>query len=232
MLKPLKDRKVADAVVDYIMGKIASGELKVGQRLPPQSELAADLGVSRTALREAIRSLSLMGLLKVVQGRGTFVTQTVPGLLIEPLSYVFSMDHIMILEVIEARAIIEAKTAQLCALRATEKELHSIETLTRDMMSKMEELETFNKLDLDLHMQVARGSHNSVLVAVIEAIQAPLSEQLERVQGLPGAASRAVEYHVRIVDALTNREPEEAAKTMLDHLDDVKRAVILSVTES
>ncbi|NLY29960.1 MAG: FadR family transcriptional regulator [Firmicutes bacterium] len=232
MLKPLKDRKVADAVVDYIITKIASGELKVGEQLPPQSELAAELGVSRTAVREAMRSLSLMGMLRIDQGRGTFVNQTVPGLFIEPLAYVLSMDHIMLLEIVEARAIIEAKTAYLCALRATDKEISALEVLTRDMMSKIEDLDSFNELDLDFHVQVARGSHNSVLVAVIEAMQGPLSQQLGEVQRLPGAARRAVEYHRRVVKGLHDRDPEAATKAMKEHLDDVRRAVLQNIAKS
>ncbi|NMB24286.1 MAG: FadR family transcriptional regulator [Firmicutes bacterium] len=208
------------------MKQIASGELKAGDRLPPQSELAAQLGVSRTALREAVRSLSLMGLLSVNQGDGTFVSQVVPGLFVQPLSFMLLMDNTHILEVVEARAIIEVKTSRLCAIRATDEELEALGAIAKDMASCLDSLERFSQLDLDFHVQIARGTHNSVLVAVIETIQSPLLGQVERVQGLPGAAERAMDYHMGLVKALQRRDAKAASTMMLEHLDDVKDAVI------
>lgn len=232
MVKSLGDKKVSDAIVEHIMTRIVSGELKVGDRLPPQHTLAAELGVSRTALREAVRSLSLMGLLNVVQGEGTFVIQSVPGLFAQPLSFAFSASRTKILEVIEARLVIEAKTSEFCALRATEEELQCLRDIADDMISNMDSLKVFNKLDLEFHLQVARGCHNAVLVAVVESIQAPLLVQLARVQELPGAAQRAVDYHKRILEAIANCDSESASTTMIEHLEDVRRAVTLCCNES
>lgn len=223
---PLKGKKVSDAIVDYMMKQIASGELKAGDKLPPQSELASQLGVSRTALREAVRSLSLMGLLSVNQGEGTFVSQVVPGLFVQPLSFMLLMDNTHILEVVEARSIIEVKTSRLCAVRATDEELEILEAMAEDMASCLDSLERFSQLDLEFHVQIARGTHNSVLVAVIEAIQSPLLGQVERVQGLPGAAQRAMDYHNELVKTLKWRDAKAASEIMLDHLDDVRKAVI------
>mgnify|MGYP000932180952 FL=1 len=232
MNSPLKGKKVSDVIVDYMMKQIASGELKAGDRLPPQPELAARLGVSRTALREAVRSLSLMGLLSVNQGDGTFVAQVVPGLFVQPLSFMMLMGDMHILEVVEARAIIEAKTAALCAARATDEELNVLKAIAKNMMCNLDSLERYSQLDLDFHVQIARGTHNSVLVAVIEAIQTPLLGQVERVQGLPGAAERAMDYHMRILDALMRHDAGAATESMREHLDDVKRAVILHASDS
>ncbi|MEA4883310.1 MAG: FadR/GntR family transcriptional regulator [Clostridia bacterium] len=221
--------KLSDGIVEHIKSLIMAGRLKPGDKLPPERDFAATLGVSRTALREAVRTLSLMGLLDARQGEGTFVSGLVASSFMKPLSPMLAMGSIDILELVEARRIIESKAVSLCALRASEGELADISALVDEMQLSISYIEHFNQLDLDFHMAVSRGSHNSVLVATLEAIRDALYEQVRGVQSLPGASDRALGYHYQITAALVDRDSERAEREMAEHLNDVERAVVASM---
>jgi GntR family transcriptional repressor for pyruvate dehydrogenase complex len=222
--------KVSDGIVEHITSLIKSGELKSGDKLPAEREYAVKLGVSRTALREAVRTLSIMNLLSVKQGEGTFVADIVPGSFMKPLSPMLSMGNMNILELIEVRRIIEPQAAALCARRATDEELAAILAIVSEMKPDYKSLRQFNNLDLEFHISVAKGSHNSVIVATLETIRDALYEQVEEVQNLPGAAERAVKFHTSVVQALIARDSRLAEKLMLNHIQDVERTAESHVT--
>jgi len=223
--------KLSDGVVEHVKSLIAAGRLRPGDKLPPEREFAATLGVSRTALREAIRSLSLMGLINVRHGEGTFVSALVAGSFMKPLSPMLSMSSADLLELIEARRIIESKAVGLCALRASADEVSSIRLLADEMASNTADLEQFNQLDLDFHMALASGSHNSVLAAILETVRDAMYEQVQNVQRLPGAAGRASDFHLQIASAVAEGDDVRAEQVMLDHLNDVESAVLSSTVE-
>jgi GntR family transcriptional repressor for pyruvate dehydrogenase complex len=218
--------KVSDGIVEHITSQIMDGSLKPGDKLPSEREFAVSLNVSRTALREAVRTLSLMNLLSVKQGEGTFVADMVPGSFMKPLSQMLSMGNMNILELIEARRIIEPQASSLCALRATNDEMIAIQGIVSEMKSCFGNLRRFNDLDLEFHIALARGSHNTVLVATLMAIRDALFEQVQGVQNLPGAAERALKYHTLMGEALASRDCKLAENTMLEHLNDVEQAVM------
>ncbi len=215
--------KVSDSIVEHITSLIMSGELKAGDKLPAERELALSLGVSRTALREAVRTLSLMDLLSVKQGGGTFVTELVPGSFMKPLSPMLSMGKMNILELIEARRIIEPKAASLCAGRSNEKDIAEINGIVDEMRAGLKSMRRFNDLDLMFHMSVAKGAHNSVISATLDAIKDAMYEQVQEIQSLPGAQERALLFHSAMAEAITARDCAKAEKLMLEHMEDVEK---------
>lgn len=215
--------KVSDSIVEHITSLIMSGELKAGDRLPSERELAMSLGVSRTALREAVRTLSLMDLLSVKQGGGTFVTELVPGSFMKPLSPMLAMGKMNILELIEARRIIEPKAASLCAGRSSEDDIAEINRIVGEMKAGLNSMRRFNDLDLMFHMSVARGTHNSVISATLDAIKDAMYEQVQEIQSLPGAQERALLFHSAMAEAITARDCAKAEKLMLRHIEDVEK---------
>jgi GntR family transcriptional repressor for pyruvate dehydrogenase complex len=229
---PIRKVNLSDTIVEHVKSLIAAGRLKPGDKLPPEREFAAQLGVSRTALREALRSLSLMGLLSIRQGDGTFVSRLVPASFMKSLSPMLLMSGTDILELVEARKVIEVKTAALCALRATEEELESVSRLILKMAETLTDLDSFNQLDLEFHLSIARGAHNSALVAALQAVRDGLYEQVENVQRLPGAAKRALDFHCRIERAARARDSEEAERAMGEHLEDVERAILANMAHA
>ena len=215
--------KVSDSIVEHITSLIMSGELKAGDKLPSERELAMSLGVSRTALREAVRTLSLMDLLSVKQGGGTFVTELVPGSFMKPLSPMLAMGKMNILELIEARRIIEPKAAALCAGRSSEDDIGEINRIVGEMKAGLNSMRRFNDLDLMFHMSVAKGAHNSVISATLDAIKDALYEQVQEIQSLPGAQERALLFHSAMAEAITARDCAKAEKLMLRHIEDVEK---------
>jgi len=221
--------KVSDGIVEHFTSRIINGDFKAGDKLPSERALAVSLGVSRTALREAVRTLSLMNLLTVKHGGGTYIADICPGSFMKPLSPMLSMGNINVLELIEARRIIEPEAAALCALRASDEELSEIGAMVEKMASTVKDLKKFNDLDLGFHIALAVGSHNSVLTATLEAIRDALFQQVQEVQELPGAAERALKYHTKLAEAVLNRNDKMAAKNMLEHLNDVEMAVLSNI---
>lgn len=224
--------KVSDSIVEHITAMIIRGELKPGDKLPAEREFAESLGVSRTALREAVRTLSLMNLLNVKQGGGTFVSELIPGSFMKPLSPMLAISRTGIMELIEARRIIEPKAAYLCAERASSSDIDKINGLVNLMRSSASNLRRFNDLDLQFHLAIAEGTHNSVIVATLDTIRDAVYEQVQEIQSLPGAADRALEYHSQMADAITKRQRTVAERIMLSHIKDVEKAAKKNMAKS
>lgn len=222
---------LSDSVVEHIKSLVQSGRLKPGDKLPPEREFARQLGVSRTALREAFKSLGLMGILEVRQGEGTFVSRIAPPSYMRAIGPMLLLGQTDILELVEARKIIETRSAALCALRASEEELAGIEELVHLMRTKLGEVEPFNQLDLDFHLRIAQGAHNSVLTTILGTVRDLLMEQVRSVQRLPGAITRAFRFHQELAQALRARNSERAERVMAEHLDDVEKAILEQLKE-
>src|SRR3990170_4879450 len=125
---------VTDEAIEKIKGMIVSGSLRPGDRLPKESELAADLGLSRNSLREAVRALSLIRILDVRQGDGTYVTSLEPSLLLDALSFVVDLHHEgSLLHLLEARRLLEAEAASLAAQRIEDEQLAALRALLEAM---------------------------------------------------------------------------------------------------
>ncbi|HNV34079.1 MAG TPA: FadR/GntR family transcriptional regulator [Bacillota bacterium] len=216
--------KVSDSIVEHITSMIRRGELKPGDKLPAERELSISLGVSRTALREAVRTLSLMDLLTVRQGGGTFVAELMPGSFMKPLTPMLAMGRVDTMELIEARRIIEPKAAHLCAQRATEEDIGKMNAIIDKMEQSLGNLRLFNDYDLEFHLAIAEGSKNSVIVATLDTIRDALYEQVQEIQSLPGAAQRALDFHGLITAAIRLRDAALAEKHMLKHIKDVEKA--------
>lgn len=216
---------LSDSVADHIKSMIQTGRLRLGDKLPPEREFAQQLGVSRTALREAFKSLSLMGILEIKQGEGTFISRVGPPSFMKAIEPMLLLNRTDILELVEARRIIETKSAAFCALRAGDEELREIEELVLLMGEKIGNIEAFNQLDLEFHLCIAKAAHNSVLSTVLGTVRDLLMEQVRHVQQLPGAITRAFHFHQELARVLCARDSTGAERVMYEHLDDVEKAI-------
>ncbi|MGI6557475.1 MAG: FadR/GntR family transcriptional regulator [Limnochordia bacterium] len=221
----LRRVSACESVVEHIKEQIINGKLKPGDRLPSEQRLSELLGVSRGTLREAIKKLQLMGVVAVRQGEGTFVTKVSPGEMMRTLSPMLLMDHTSILELIEARKIIEAETAYLCCLRASPVEIEEIEANLQAMI-ECSSLEHFDELDIEFHMRLAKAAKNRVLFRILETLRDLLFAQIREVLKDPEGAARACKYHRLIFSALEGRDPELARRHMLAHLKNVEDTLV------
>lgn len=218
----------SDEVFKALHGLILSGELKPGDRLPAQRDLAERLDVSRSTLREAIHKLVALGLVAPRQGVGTIILQD--G---DPLRYMssledhFLMDGISARDFLEARMIIETAVVKLAVERASEEDRSVLEQLLarQKRATRQGDLEEFSRLDTEFHLSLARASGNRVLARLEETVLDLLRQFIRRVSDLPGAVEDAIKFHSKIIRALHKGDAQEAQRIMASHLTDVARRI-------
>lgn len=219
---------ISDEIVDAVKEKIIKGELKPGEKLPPQGELARQLGVSRTSLREAINKLSTMGLVESRQGLGTYITSMNPASFMRTFYHDLLMNRAAVAELLEARIFIERATVFLAAMKANMDDLMPLQESVKKQRAVICEAdyESFSQLDLQFHMTLAKISQNSVLEKTLKAVRELLQKFISEANStLPGACERAVKYHSRIVEAVLAHRAAQAERLLVEHLLDVSRAI-------
>ncbi|GJF22878.1 FadR/GntR family transcriptional regulator [Streptomyces sp. HO565] len=215
---------VTDEAIEKIKGMIVSGALRPGDRLPKESELAAGLGLSRNSLREAVRALSLIRILDVRQGDGTYVTSLDPQLLLEALGFVvdFHRDD-TVLEFLAVRRILEPAATAMAASRIGERELDELGDRL-DALGDDPSVEELVAADLEFHRAVVGASGNSVLCSLLEGLSGPTA-RARVLRGLTeeGAVGRALDEHRAILAALRDRDAEAARSWATVHIASVER---------
>ena len=214
---------VTDEAIDKIRQMIVNGSLRPGDRLPKENDLAAQLGLSRNSLREAVRALSLVRVLEVRQGDGTFVTSLEPDLLLESTGF---LTHLFgdktVLELFEVRRLLEPAAAALAAVRMDD-QARELVRRELDRMIAADTVEELVEADAAFHAVIARASGNAVLRSLLEV----LSTRTMRTRIWRGwkdedtlQTSRA--DHSRIYDALVRRDPELARTMAAAHVANVE----------
>ncbi|MCX9192791.1 GntR family transcriptional regulator [Carbonactinospora thermoautotrophica] len=215
---------VTDEAIERIKEMIVSGELKPGDRLPKEADLAARLGLSRNSLREAVRALSLMNILDVRQGDGTYVTSLAPALLLEALTFLvdFHRDD-TVLEFFEVRRILEPAATALAATRISEAELGELGKLMEEI-TPATPIEELIRNDLEFHCRVAAASGNSVLAGLVDHMSGPTTRaRIWRGITQEGAVERTLAEHQAIHEALAARDPEVARAWATVHIAGVEQ---------
>ncbi|MEU8079011.1 FadR/GntR family transcriptional regulator [Catellatospora citrea] len=214
---------LTDEAIEKIKEMILSGVLRPGDKLPKEADLAERLGLSRNSLREAVRALSLIRVLDVRQGDGTYVTSLEPGLLLEALTFVvdFHRDD-TVLQFLEMRRILEPAAAALAAQRMTEEDIAKLASVVEEIGpdASMEELVAN---DLEFHRLIAAGTGNAVLCSIIDGMSGPTTRaRIWRGLTQDRAVERTREQHLAILDAITARRPEVAQSWALIHVAGVE----------
>lgn len=214
---------LTDEAILRIKEMIVGGQLKPGDRLPREPDLAEQLGLSRNSLREAVRALSLINILDVRQGDGTYVTSLNPDLLLDALTFVvdFHRDD-SVLEFLRVRRILEPAAASMAALRIGADEIAAMQVVIDAWTPKAPPEETL-ALDIEFHRLVGLSSGNSVLASLIEGLSAPTNRaRMWRGRIQTGAQERTVAEHQAILDALASGEPDLAHAAMVVHVAGVE----------
>ena len=215
---------LTDEAIDKIKGMITSGELGPGDRLPKEADLAERLGLSRNSLREAVKALSMIRVLDVRQGDGTYVTSLEPNLLLDALSFVvdFHRDD-TVLQFLEVRRILEPAATALATERMTDAGIAHLQAIL-DRLGARPSIEALVENDLEFHRQIAAGSEYDVLCSLIDGLSGPTTRaRIWRGLTQEGAADRTREQHQAIVDAISAREPELARSWATVHVAGVEQ---------
>lgn len=215
---------VTDEAIEKIKGMIVSGALRPGDRLPKESELAAELGLSRNSLREAVRALSLIRILDVRQGDGTYVTSLDPQLLLEALSFVvdFHRDD-TVLEFLAVRRILEPAATALACTRISDATLDALGAQL-DALGPEPSVEELVASDLDFHRGIVQASGNSVLCSLLDGLSGPTTRaRVWRGLTQEDAVSRTLHEHRAILGALRDRDVEAARSWATVHVASVEQ---------
>jgi DNA-binding FadR family transcriptional regulator len=215
---------LTDEAIDRIKQMITDGALRPGDRLPREADLAEHLGLSRSSLREAVRALSLIRVLDVRQGDGTYVTSLEPGLLLDAMAFVvdFHRDD-TVLQFFEVRRILEPAAAAMAARLMTDEATAKLGLLL-DELGATPTVEQLVANDIQFHSSIAAGSGNPVLCSLIEGLSGPT--QRARVwRGLTQetAVSRTLAEHRAIYEAIAGRQPEIARSWATVHIAGVEQ---------
>jgi GntR family transcriptional regulator, transcriptional repressor for pyruvate dehydrogenase complex len=214
---------VTDEAIEKLRAMIVSGQLRPGDRLPREADLATTLGLSRNSLREAVRALSLVRILDVRQGDGTYVSSLAADSLLEALNFIVEFHHdASVLELLEVRRILEpAASARAAVLSTTESADRLAEILGRaNADSPVEDLVA---ADVEFHRAIASAAGNSVLASLIESLSAPTQRaRVWRGMTQEGALQRTLDEHQAIFDAIARRDPEMARTWATVHVAGVE----------
>lgn len=226
-LGPIQKTTATSRVFQVLYEMIATGQLRRGQKMPPQDALARQLGVSRNTLREAVNKLSAMGLLVSRQGIGTIVESPGPGSYLTSLSGRFLLDPLSVREFVEARISIERITVKLAVKRAHPPQIARLRGILKEQRKAIRQSDklSFIRHDTAFHLTLAEMSGNRVLQKFLETIHDMLQRFIGEVSQLPGAIEDAFSFHSSIVRAIADRDAAEAERQIALHLFDVVKRI-------
>jgi GntR family transcriptional regulator, transcriptional repressor for pyruvate dehydrogenase complex len=216
--------RVTEGAIDKIRERIMSGAWGPGDRLPRESELAAELGLSRNSLREAVRALSQLRVLEVRQGDGTYVSSLEPGLLLESTGFI---SHLLLgdteLELYEVRRILEAAVASLAAGRIDAQEKIELGEIL-DLMTAARTVEELVEADVAFHAVIAKAAGNAVLTSLLASLATrTMRARLWHGREADGALDETRAEHRRIYEAIMAGDPELARATATAHIASSER---------
>ena len=214
---------LTDEAILRIKDMILRGELGPGDKLPREQDLAERLGLSRNSLREAVKALSLINVLDVRQGDGTYVTSLDPSLLLDAMAFVvdFHQDD-SVLHFLEVRRSLETTAASLAASRIDPEETQALEAIL-DSVDEQSEVEAFVAADMEFHRLIAASAKNPVLASLLESLVAPL-QRVRVWRGLTQtrAIAQTLLEHRGIFESIRAGEAELAGARMTSHIAGVE----------
>lgn len=228
MLEPVRKIRLYESIVKQIQKLITGGTLKPGQRLPPERELADELQVSRTSIREALRALEMMGYLesRVGVGGGTYIKEVSFSNIVSPFSETLLQHDDFIVDLLEVRLVLEIEVARLAARRRNEKQLKELQTAVRQMESEIEEGGTGLNGDNRFHKVLANAAANKVLQEFVRMCGDLLEvEREEHLRTRKEEPRRALRQHYDILGAVKEQDSAEAQRVMEDHILTVSEVI-------
>jgi GntR family transcriptional repressor for pyruvate dehydrogenase complex len=213
-------------IFENLQQRIRQGDWLPGDRLPSIAQLARELHAGAGSIREVLRSLQSIGLVKIEHGSGVYVTGARPATVLS--SHFQNMGDGLLLALAETRCLLEPELASLAAERGTDSELIEIEGLARQMEDTGKQGNDFSELDILFHRQIAYAARNPILYKTMEAVGDLLLESRRAILLSPTALMRALRYHALIADALRLRNAAQSRLLMQGHMNSMLDEVLAS----
>lgn len=219
-LRPILRTTLSEQVATQIGDRISAAEWKLGEKLPSEAELSQALGVSRATVREALKSLAFIGLVRMRTGRGTYVAGGSPAKFLDQiLVHGLLTSEEDVRDLTDARMALETELVALCAERATDQDLDKLEQILVEMKRLLPSGgDAFLQLDLDFHLSVASFSKSRVLAKLLRTIRGLLQELIRKSAKFPGDSELTYTQHMKILKALKERNARKARTAMREHL--------------
>ncbi|HXA65142.1 MAG TPA: FadR/GntR family transcriptional regulator [Bryobacteraceae bacterium] len=222
MYRTVKTSRLYEQIVQQVEDSILKGQLKTGDQLPAERDLAQRFGVSRTAVREAVKTLREKGLVEAYSGRGTFVTNGTSQAIRQSLDLMIRINqqegpaHLA-----ELRFVLEPDIAFLAATRMEEQLLATMREAVAVMNRSLHDPDAYVEADLDFHLALAEAVGNPLILSLLDSIVGLLREQRIRTFDVDGGPERGQFHHKRILSAVERRDSEAAREAMRAHLNQV-----------
>ncbi|WCB94966.1 hypothetical protein DSM104299_03706 [Baekduia alba] len=215
---PPRETAVAE-ITRRLLDFLFSGAIAPGQKIPPERQLAEALAVGRSSVREAIKSLSLLGLLDVRQGDGTYLTHSGSDLLPQVIEWGLLLGEPRILDLVEARAEIEVLVAGYAAQRADAEGVARLRAQLDRLAQAGDDVQAYVEADVALHLEIARLSGNEIFMTLVNSLRSLLHVWAERVLVHAGETASSFAMHAPIVDAIEAGDADDARAAMRAHME-------------
>jgi GntR family transcriptional repressor for pyruvate dehydrogenase complex len=223
MYLPIQPERLYEQIVSQIEQRILAGELKAGDQLPSENELAKQFRVSRTAVREAIKALREKRLVEIRPGRGTFIINGMPDAMRHSLGLLMRFGSVNgFSNLVEVREILEPEIAALAATRITDEYITAMREAMEIMETALDNVDVFAEADLDFHLALAEATQNPIIPVLVDSIIDLLREHRKRIGLVNGGLQRGQSHHKKILEAVIRRDPQAARQAMQDHLEQVR----------
>lgn len=222
-MQQLTNVRLYEQIAASVRGRIVSGELQQGERLPNERDIAVGYGVSRNVVREAIRALAKDGLVSVRQGSGTYVADGTSRALGDSFELALSVGGLAhnLAHLVEIRQIIEPTVAGLAAERSGPAEIAELKAEVAIMEGAFDDVEAFIAADHRFHVAIAKSTQNHLVPMILFPIVDVLNEQRKRLFFVEKSARSAQAFHHRILDAIERHDSAAAIEAMRGHLGQV-----------
>jgi GntR family transcriptional repressor for pyruvate dehydrogenase complex len=220
--RAVKTSRLYEQIVQQVEDSITQGQLKPGDQLPAERDLAQRFGVSRTAVREAVKTLREKGLVEAYSGRGTFVTNGTSQAIRQSLDLMIRINQQEgSANLAELRLVLEPEIAGLAASRIEDQLLSTMREAVAVMERNLHDPDAYVEADLDFHLALAEAAGNPLILSLLDSIVGLLREQRSRIFDVDGGPERGQFHHKRILAAIEKRDPESAREAMRAHLNQV-----------
>jgi GntR family transcriptional repressor for pyruvate dehydrogenase complex len=225
LVEPIRRNRLYQGIVSQIEGLLERGEIKAGDQLPPERSLAEQFQVSRASVREALRSLELLGIVETRPGGGTFVRQVGRDDVSKPLTSLIARGH-TVRDVIEVRGLLEPAIAARAAERIEASEISELREIVRAQEKRVAAGEPYTEEDARFHELIGQAARNELLVTMLGVIWDVLRSSREQWSQTNHRAHASLDAHRKILAALDAHEPEAARTAAADHIREVGEGIL------
>lgn len=216
--KTIRRPSVVEEIIDIFKEKLINGELKPGDKLPSETQLMDQMGVGRTALREAIKMLSALGVIEVRQGDGSYIVEGASSAAMNPLVFAILLEAGMNLELLELRTLLEVGYCQLAAQKAGPEDIQKIKNAASYFEGKIqsadEHIDELTRADLAFHFSIMNATHNPLVIRISRAVEELFFGSIQKTISQIEGRQWGIEGHRKIIEAIESKDPNRIRETV------------------